>query len=117
MSKTTTVRLWLSRLEQALEQGKMDDAVALFGSECYWRDLVSLTWNSTRQNRAMASHPCSSHAATFHIRNLSVAGEPQRQVIRSKLGSPSKPIRHGEKGHLRLREREGLHRPSRPPPR
>ncbi|GAA3678547.1 putative flavoprotein involved in K+ transport [Yimella lutea] len=40
-----TAQQWLSSFEQAL--GGDDDAAVtdLFGPECYWRDLVTLTWN------------------------------------------------------------------------
>ena len=49
---------WLTRFDQALQQRDLDAAVALFGDDCYWRDLVSFTWNictqeSPAQVRAM----------------------------------------------------------------
>jgi len=40
---------WLGKLEHALAGGDIDAAVALFADECYWRDLVSFTWNITTQ--------------------------------------------------------------------
>ncbi|HEX6144227.1 MAG TPA: NAD(P)/FAD-dependent oxidoreductase [Geminicoccaceae bacterium] len=42
---TERVRGWLARFEAALREGDADAVAALFGDECYWRDLVSLTWN------------------------------------------------------------------------
>ncbi len=47
MSETPTehVSNWLSSLGAALEAGNVDAATALFGEDCYWRDLVSFTWN------------------------------------------------------------------------
>jgi putative flavoprotein involved in K+ transport len=39
------VQNWLARLDAALSAGSAAAAAALFGSECYWRDLVALTWN------------------------------------------------------------------------
>ena len=38
---------WLGRFGQALERCDTAGAAALFGEECYWRDLVSFTWNLT----------------------------------------------------------------------
>lgn len=36
---------WLSDFEAALSQGQTAQATALFDTDCYWRDLVSFTWN------------------------------------------------------------------------
>ncbi len=35
----------LAKLEQALVSGDIDAAVNLFQEDCYWRDLVTFTWN------------------------------------------------------------------------
>ncbi|MGP3698181.1 NAD(P)-binding domain-containing protein [Rhodobacter sp. NSM] len=35
----------LSAFGDALEQGDIERAVAMFADECYWRDLVTFTWN------------------------------------------------------------------------
>lgn len=35
----------LGKLGGALENGAIDEAVALFQEDCYWRDLISFTWN------------------------------------------------------------------------
>ena len=39
------VTVFLDQFGRALEDGDIDAAVALFQDECYWRDLVSFTWN------------------------------------------------------------------------
>ena len=36
---------WLAAFDAALAKGDVPAAVALFAVECYWRDLVSFTWN------------------------------------------------------------------------
>jgi putative flavoprotein involved in K+ transport len=38
---------WLQALAQALESGDGVAAAALFEDDCYWRDLLSFTWNLT----------------------------------------------------------------------
>ena len=38
-------RQWLADLSGAIASGEFQAAAALFGQECYWRDLISLTWN------------------------------------------------------------------------
>jgi len=35
----------LSRLDEALTSGDIEAALALFQDDCYWRDLVTFTWN------------------------------------------------------------------------
>ncbi len=40
---------WLSGFEQAMRQGQAAQAAALFDTDCYWRDLVSFTWNICTQ--------------------------------------------------------------------
>lgn len=45
MSPTQTVANWLSDFNGALEKNDVETAVSLFADDCYWRDLVSFTWN------------------------------------------------------------------------
>ena len=42
---TKTSTAWIEQLNAALVAGDADAAAALFGEECYWRDLIALTWN------------------------------------------------------------------------
>jgi putative flavoprotein involved in K+ transport len=44
-SPTEQVAAWLSRLGTALARKDGAAAAELFGNECFWRDLVSFTWN------------------------------------------------------------------------
>jgi len=41
------VKEWLARFDAALSRSDAAGAAALFADECYWRDLVSFTWNIT----------------------------------------------------------------------
>jgi putative flavoprotein involved in K+ transport len=47
LDKTPTARVetLLARFDQALQAGKVEEAITLFAAECYWRDLVAFTWN------------------------------------------------------------------------
>ena len=47
LDTTATARMdaFLARFEAALASGDIDAAVSLFAEDCYWRDLVSFTWN------------------------------------------------------------------------
>ncbi|MDR3376525.1 MAG: nuclear transport factor 2 family protein, partial [Ancalomicrobiaceae bacterium] len=42
---TAEVETFLGRFEEALASGRIDAAVEMFAAECYWRDLVTFTWN------------------------------------------------------------------------
>ena len=44
-SPTRQVSEWLSRFGAALDRKDRAAAAELFADECYWRDLVSFTWN------------------------------------------------------------------------
>lgn len=45
MSATQTLTTWLNDFGAALEQGDVSTAAGMFAEECYWRDLVTFTWN------------------------------------------------------------------------
>lgn len=45
ISPATKIDSVLSKLGGALESGNIDAAVNLFQADCYWRDLVTFTWN------------------------------------------------------------------------
>ena len=40
---------WLDQFGAALASNQADAVLALFGADCYWRDLVSFTWNIRTQ--------------------------------------------------------------------
>ncbi|MEJ2866214.1 NAD(P)/FAD-dependent oxidoreductase [Actinomycetospora sp. OC33-EN08] len=42
---TDRVESWVSAFQDALSARDVSAAVSLFADECYWRDLVSFTWN------------------------------------------------------------------------
>ena len=45
VTRTARAAAWLSCLGDALATSDIGTAVALSGSECYWRDLLTFTWN------------------------------------------------------------------------
>jgi hypothetical protein len=45
INATATVQGWLDGFGAALSRGDYDAATAMFGTDAYWRDLVSFTWN------------------------------------------------------------------------
>ncbi|MCA0015257.1 NAD(P)/FAD-dependent oxidoreductase [Mesorhizobium sp. B292B1B] len=47
MAPTKQAAAWLASLAQALEAGDAPAAANLFVDDCYWRDLLTFTWNVT----------------------------------------------------------------------
>jgi putative flavoprotein involved in K+ transport len=48
----------LSRFAAALDRQDCAAAADLFGNECYWRDLISFTWNiKTLEGKDERVHP------------------------------------------------------------
>lgn len=47
VSDGTQINSVLAKLDDALTDGDVDAATALFAEECYWRDLIAFTWNIT----------------------------------------------------------------------
>ena len=45
MGEQLTASQWLGSFGDALASGEVDRVTGLFGDECYWRDLISMTWN------------------------------------------------------------------------
>lgn len=45
MSATQTLTTWLNDFGAALEQGDVSTVADMFADDCYWRDLVTFTWN------------------------------------------------------------------------
>jgi putative flavoprotein involved in K+ transport len=44
-NETAIASAWLDSLDEALAARDIMAATAMFGEECYWRDLISFTWN------------------------------------------------------------------------
>ena len=42
---STAVSEWLAKFDAALKKNDIKEAAKLFKKDCYWRDLVSFTWN------------------------------------------------------------------------
>ncbi len=83
---------WLAQFESSLAGGDALAVSELFAAECYWRDLVSFTWNiRTMEGReaivAMLRSQLASHR-TWQIHGAGRAGHGRRHT--REPGSPSK---------------------------
>lgn len=73
---TQRATAWLSAFEAALTRGDIAAAVAMFDSECYWRDLVTFTWNiSTSESRDAIAAMLQAQLAAVKPTNFRIDGE------------------------------------------
>jgi len=73
-SPTARLEAFLARFEAALANSDIDGATGLFAEDCYWRDLVSFTWNiKTMEGRAQVRDMLTSCLAGAKPSNWHVA--------------------------------------------
>ncbi len=68
---------WLAEFDSALRSRDIRAAAALFGEECYWRDLVAFTWNiKTLEGAAEISTMLTANLGAVAPSNWQIDGEP-----------------------------------------
>ena len=73
---TQQVADWLSNFGNALERGDIAGATAMFDQECYWRDLVTFTWNlKTLESQAEISAMLQAQLPEVQPSNWQIDGE------------------------------------------
>ncbi|WP_295638744.1 NAD(P)/FAD-dependent oxidoreductase [uncultured Methylibium sp.] len=73
---TQSAQSWLASLGAALEKGDIAGALALFDDDCYWRDLVSFTWNlHTAEGKPAIEAMLKATLANTKPSNWQIAGE------------------------------------------
>ena len=71
------VGAWVSAFQDALDARDVAAAVSLFADECYWRDLVSFTWNiATVEGRDEVADLLGTVLDRIDPANFAVSGEP-----------------------------------------
>jgi len=71
ISPSTKIDTVLSKLNDAFASGDIDAAVNLFQADCYWRDLVTFTWNlKTLEGHGEIRAMLSSQLASIKPSNL-----------------------------------------------
>ena len=71
ISPSTKIDTVLSKLNDAFASGDIDAAVNLFQADCYWRDLVTFTWNlKTLEGHGEIRDMLSSQLASIKPSNL-----------------------------------------------
>ena len=102
-SPTETVASWLAEFDAALTAGDHTAAAELFADDCYWRDLVTFTWNiKTVEGRDQIKDMLDSCAARTSPSNWQVRGDANEAdgVIDAWIDFET-DVARGE-GHIRL---------------
>ncbi len=67
---------WLQKFEQALKDKNIDTACDLFADDCYWRDLVSFTWNlKTQEGKEAIAEMLAAQLNNVQPTNFQLTGE------------------------------------------
>ncbi|MYI67496.1 MAG: NAD(P)/FAD-dependent oxidoreductase, partial [Boseongicola sp. SB0673_bin_14] len=97
------VSTWLERFGRALEGGDTAALKALFAKECYWRDLVSFTWNiKTMEGRDAISDMVSITLGDVHPTNWRIDSEPTEQDGIAEAWITFETDAFRGRGHVRL---------------
>ena len=96
---------WLGKLEVALRNENANEAAALFDAECYWRDLVSLTWNiRTVEGRQGIAEMLKAVVPTARPHAFQIAGEAEKEGSTLAAWFTFETAVARGKGHLRLKD-------------
>jgi putative flavoprotein involved in K+ transport len=103
---SAAARGWLEQLAGALERADVDAALACFGPECWWRDMVALTWNiRTEEGREAIGAMLRAVLPTARPASLRLVGEASARddgVIEAWFDFET-ALGRGH-GHVRLRD-------------
>jgi putative flavoprotein involved in K+ transport len=73
---TQAASAWFFDFEQALRAQDLEAAMALFDADCYWRDLVSFTWNiGTQEGPAAIRAMLQARLADVQPHNFQIEGQ------------------------------------------
>ena len=95
---------WLDAFGQALASGQPDAVLPLFDADCYWRDLVSFTWNiRTQEGHGAIRDMLAARQADTVASNFALEGEATEAdgVLEAWFTFETRVSRG--RGHLRLK--------------
>ncbi|KFZ03221.1 hypothetical protein V502_11126 [Pseudogymnoascus sp. VKM F-4520 (FW-2644)] len=80
-------KTWLEKLQQKISQNQLRDVSELFIDECWWRDIVVLSWNiTTKCGRNETSQYLQSQAAKSGFGRFNVVDQGALQPRLSNMG-------------------------------
>jgi len=105
LSPTAQVSAWLSRFEKTLRKSDVEAALGLFADECYWRDLVTFTWNvRTMEGKEAIAEMLRAVLATMQPSLWAVDGEAEMaDGVTSACITFETAVARGS-GHVRLKD-------------
>ena len=109
-SKATRIAAeWLRNLGSALQRQDTAAATRLFGSECYWRDLISLTWNiKTCEGRKAIGQMLATVLLQTGMFGLELSSDAQQSGDTIEAWFTFRTTVARGKGHLRLKGGKGF---------
>ena len=104
-SPSQEVVKWLADFDAALQANNIDAAVALFTQDCYWRDLVSFTWNiKTMEGHDDISEMLNATLSQTSSSNWQIDGEAnEADGVTDAWITFETGVSRG-KGHIRLKD-------------
>lgn len=103
------VSTWLSKFDAALHAQDADGAADLFDENCFWRDLVSFTWNlKTMEGRAEIAAMLNATLLDVQPSHWQLEGDTfsNGEIVESWITFETAAARG--KGHLRLKNGRAL---------
>ena len=105
ITPSAVIKSWLRRFENRLGTGNAEAAAKLFGADCYWRDLVSFTWNiKTMEGREAISGMLAATLPEVRPSNFAIEGEASAGggLVEAWITFETAVARG--RGHLRLKD-------------
>ena len=95
---------WLDAFGAALASGQPDNVLPLFDADCYWRDLVSFTWNiRTQEGHDAIRDMLAARQADTAASNFQLEGEAtEADGVTEAWFTFETKVSRG-RGHLRLK--------------
>src|SRR4051812_47339324 len=103
-SPTQQLSAWLSRFAAALDRQDWATVAGLFSEDCYWRDLVSFTWNiKTLEGRAEIERMLAATMPAARPHGWQIVGEATSKDDVTEGWLTFETALARGKGHLRLK--------------
>ena len=100
---TASATTWLAKFAKLLIAGNSADAANMFAVECYWRDLLSFTWNiKTMEGHLAIVAMLDSQLAAIEPKSFALEGKAKRVDGTIEAWFVFETGRARGRGHLRL---------------
>jgi len=105
MDAKEQVSYWITSFDKVLQDRDFDAVSSLFATECYWRDLVSFTWNiKTSEGHDQIRQMLRATIDDVQPSNWTLEGEPSHSDGAIEAWFTFETAKSRGKGHLRLKD-------------